>query len=75
MMEWWIQSKQKSIGKQYGADLLVFGSVRMQPETRDGKTIKQYSVNMRMTNLETSEEVLRVRFKTQKYSEQSKSGW
>lgn len=65
----------KSIGKQYGADLLVFGSVRMQPETRDGKTIKQYSVNMRMTNLETSEEVLRVRFKTQKYSEQSKSGW
>ena len=65
----------KSIGKQYGADLLVFGSVRMQPESRDGKTIKQYSVNMRMTNLETSEEVLRVRTKTQKYSEQSKTGW
>ncbi len=65
----------KSIGKQYGADLLVFGSVRMQPESRDGKTIKQYSVNMRMTNLETSEEVLRVRTKTQKFSEQSKVGW
>ncbi len=65
----------KSIGKQYGADLLVFGSVRMQPESRDGKTIKQYTVNMRMTNLETSEEVLRVRTKTQKFSEQSKVGW
>lgn len=65
----------KSIGKQFGADVLIFGSVRMQPETRDGKTIKQYSVNLRMTNLETSEEILRVRYKASKYSEQSKSGW
>lgn len=63
------------IGKQTGADLIILGSVRMAPETRDGKTIKQYTVNMRMTNLKTSEEVLRVRAKAQKYSEQSKSGW
>lgn len=65
----------KSIGKQFGADLLIFGSVRMQPESREGKTIKQYSINLRMTNLETSEEVLRVGHKMQKYSEQSKSTW
>ena len=63
------------IGKQTGADLIILGAVRMNPETRDGKTIKQYTVNMRMTNLKTSEEVLRVRSKAQKYSEQSKSGW
>lgn len=68
-------AQAKSIGKQYGADLLVFGSVRMQPESRDGKTIKQYSINLRMTNLETSEELLRLRHKTSKYSEQSKTGW
>lgn len=63
------------IGKQTGADLIILGAVRMNPETRDGKTIKQYTVNMRMTNLKTSEEVLRVRSKSQKYSEQAKSGW
>lgn len=68
-------AQAKSIGKQYGADVLVFGSVRMQPESRDGKTIKQYSINLRMTNLETSEELLRLRHKTSKYSEQSKTGW
>jgi hypothetical protein len=68
-------NQAKKIGKQFGADLLVFGSVRMQPESRDGKTIKQFSVNLRMTNLESSEEVLRIRYKTQKYSEQSKTGW
>ena len=63
------------IGKQTGADLIILGSVRMNPEMRDGKTLKQYTVNMRMTNLKTSEEVLRVRSKAQKYSEQAKSGW
>lgn len=68
-------AQAKSIGKQFGADVLVLGSVRMQPESREGKTIKQYSVNLRMTNLETSEEVLRIRYKTSKYSEQSKTGW
>jgi hypothetical protein len=63
------------IGRQTGADIVILGAVRMNPETRDGRTIKQYSVNMRMTNLKTSEEVLRVRSKAQKYSEQAKSGW
>ncbi|NOT80409.1 MAG: hypothetical protein HOP07_15550 [Bacteriovoracaceae bacterium] len=63
------------IGKQTGADIVILGAVRMNPEMRDGKTLKQYTVNMRMTNLKTSEEVLRVRSKSQKYSEQAKSGW
>lgn len=65
----------KNIGRQSGADLLVFGAIRMQPRSRGGKTLKQYSINMRMTNLETSEEVLRTRVKVQKYSEQSSTGW
>ncbi|OUR96511.1 hypothetical protein A9Q84_09180 [Halobacteriovorax marinus] len=65
----------KSIGKQVGADLMIFGNVYMKPATRKGKTIKQYSVNIRMTNIETGLEVLRTRSKLSKYSEQSKSGW
>lgn len=68
-------SQMVQIGKQTGADLIILGAVRMNPETRDGKTLKQYTVNLRMTNLKTSEEVLRVRSKAQKYSEQAKAGW
>jgi len=65
----------KSIGRQVGADLMIFGNVYMKPATRKGKTIKQYSVNIRMTNIETGLEVLRTRSKLSKFSEQSSSGW
>ncbi len=65
----------KRIGKMTGADLIIFGAVRMKPETRDGRTIKEYSVNMRMTDIETGVEVLRTRNKINKYSEQSSFGW
>ena len=64
------------IGRMTGADLMIFGDVRMKPEMRDGKTIKEYTVNMRMTSIETGEEVLRVRSKAiNKYSKQSGRGW
>ncbi|MGN0904975.1 MAG: hypothetical protein ACI4PW_07450 [Alphaproteobacteria bacterium] len=65
----------KKIGKMTGADLIIFGAVRMKPETRDGRTIKEYSVNMRMTDIETGVEVLRTRNKINKYSERSSFGW
>lgn len=65
----------KKIGKQTGADIMIFGNVYMKPEKRDGKTIKEYSVNIRMTNIETATEVLRTRTKVNKYSEKSKVGW
>ena len=68
-------SEVKSIGKASGADLLVFGAVRMQPKSRNGKTIKEYTVNIRMTDIEKGHEVVRTRAKVQKYSEQSSSGW
>lgn len=63
------------VGKQTGADLLIFGNIYMRPQSRDGKTIKEYSVNIRMTNLEKGVEVLRTRAKLYKYSEQSGSSW
>lgn len=65
----------KSIGKQTGADLLIFGNVYMEPQSRDGKTIKQYSVNYRMTDLEKGIEVMRGRTKLSKFSEKSSLGW
>ena len=65
----------KKIGKQTGADIMIFGNVYMKPEKRDGKTIKEYSVNIRMTDIEKATEVLRTRTKVFKYSEKSSVGW
>ncbi len=59
----------KKIGKQSGADLLIFGAIRMRPKSRDGKTIKEYSVNVRLTDLEKATEVLRTRSRVNKFSE------
>lgn len=68
-------AQAKAIGKQSGAELLIFGTVNMKPESRDGKTIKSYSVNFRLTDVETAEEVCRTREVINKYSEQAGSGW
>jgi len=68
-------AQAKQIGRQSGADLMIFGSVNMKPEVREGKTIKSYTVNLRLTNVETAEEVCRTREVVNKYSEQSGSGW
>lgn len=65
----------KKIGKQTGADVMIFGNVYMKPEKRDGKTIKEYSVNIRMTDIEKATELLRTRTKVFKYSEKSSVGW
>ncbi len=65
----------KMIGKQSGADLMIFGAVRMDPKSRDGKTIKEYTVNFRLTDIERGIEVARTRIKVNKYSEQDSSGW
>lgn len=65
----------KKIGKASGADLIIFGNIRMKPKTLSGRTVKDYSVNIRMTDIESGEEVLRTRYKTSKYSKRSGSGW
>lgn len=68
-------SSRKVIGKQTGADLMIFGNVYMKAQARDGKTIKQYSINLRLTDLETGQEVARARAKISKFSDQDASGW
>lgn len=65
----------KKVGKATGAEVLIFGAVRMQPKTLNGKTIKEYTVNMRITDIETGEEVARVRTKASKYSKRGGFGW
>lgn len=69
------QEDVKKIGRASGADLIIFGDIRMKPETLSGRTVKDYSVNIRMTEIESGEEVLRTRFKTSKYSKRSGYGW
>jgi hypothetical protein len=63
-------NEAKKVGNQAGADLMIFGNVYMKPETRKGKTIKEYSVNIRLTDIERGIEVLRTRTKIYKYSKQ-----
>jgi penicillin-binding protein activator len=62
------------VGKQTGADVMIFGNVYMKPEKRDGKTIKEYSVNIRMTNVEKAVEVMRARTQVFKFSQKSSMG-
>jgi uncharacterized protein (TIGR02722 family) len=68
-------NQAKQIGKQLGADFMIFGNVYMKPEKRDGKTLKEYSVNLRMTNVETAGEVFRLRTRVNKYSDKKSYGW
>lgn len=68
-------STAKQIGRQLGADLLIFGNVYMKPQKRDGKTVKEYSVNIRITDIEKGVEVLRTRKKIFKFSNKSSYSW
>lgn len=68
-------STAKQIGRQLGADLLIFGNVYMKPEKRKGKTVKEYSVNLRITDIEKGVEILRTRKKIFKYSDQKSYSW
>lgn len=65
----------KKVGTQTGADLMIFGNVYMKPESRDGKTIKQYSINLRITDISKGIEIFRTRTKLSKFSDQKKIGW
>lgn len=65
----------RKIGKQTGAELLIFGAVRMNPKTLNGKTIKEYTVNLRFTEIESGEEVARMRASVSKYSKRGGFGW
>ena len=62
----------KSIGKASGADLILFGEVIMDEKRMGGQTLKEYSVIIKLTNIESGEEVSRVTYETTKYSKQKR---
>jgi PBP1b-binding outer membrane lipoprotein LpoB len=62
-------AQAKKVGKQSGADVMIFGDINMKPESRNGKTIKTYTVNLRLTEIQSAEEICRAREKINKYSE------
>ena len=64
----------KKIGKQLGADALIIGTVFMRSEKRDAKRIKEYTLNVRFTDLELGIEVLRTRAQVNKFSNASDRG-
>ncbi|MDR1425747.1 MAG: penicillin-binding protein activator LpoB [Rickettsiales bacterium] len=65
----------RKIGRASGSDLMIFGDIRMKPEMFRGKTLKDYTVNLRITDIESGEEVARVRYKISKYSEKKNYSW
>lgn len=65
----------KSIGKASGADLILFGEVIMEEKKLNGKTLKEYSLSIRLVDIESNEEVSRALYKTTKYSKQKKVIW
>jgi hypothetical protein len=68
-------AQAKKIGLQAGADLMIFGNVYSQEVSRKGETIKQYSVTIVLTDIESGVEIIRVRNKLSKFSKQSSTGW
>ena len=65
----------KSIGKASGADLILSGEVVMEEKRLSGKTLKEYSLSMRLVDIESGEEVSRALYETTKYSKQKKFAW
>ena len=68
-----VQAKQ--IGKQTGADLAIFGSITMNPKTLNGRTIKEYSVNLRITELLSSDVIWMGSYDLTKYSKRAGAKW
>lgn len=66
------ESDIKSIGKASGADLILFGEVVMDEKRMGGQTLKEYSVIIKLTDVESGEEVSRVTYETTKYSKQKR---
>ena len=68
-------NEAKTIGTQAGADLMIFGNVNMKPEMFEGKTIKEYSINLRITDVATGAEIVRARYNFSKMSSRKGYSW
>jgi len=68
-------AQAKKIGLQSGADVIIYGDINMKPEQRGDKVLKEYTVNLHLTDIQTSEEVCRVREKVNKVSQGGGASW
>ena len=69
------ESEMKKIGRMSGADLLMSGEVVMQDKILKGRTLKEYSLTIRLVDIESGEEVARALYETTKYSQKKGFGW
>ncbi len=65
----------KKVGQFENVDLMIFGEITMQKISEKGETVKQYTVNMRLTDLETGVEIARMDYEVQKFMERSRFSW
>ncbi len=61
--------------EETGADTLIFGEITMEPIRDGGQTVKEYTVNIRMTNIRTKEEIARMDYSVTKYTKRGALSW
>ena len=58
-----------------GAEMLIFGEITMEPVIQDGLTVNEYTVNMRLTDISSKEEIARMDYTTTKYVKRGAFFW
>ena len=66
------ESDIKSIGKASGADLIMFGEVIMDEKRMGGQTLKEYTLTIKLTDIESGDEISRATYEVTKYSKQQR---
>ena len=66
------ESDIKSIGKASGADLIMFGEVIMDEKRMGGQTLKEYTLSIKLTDIESGDEISRATYEVTKYSKQKR---
>ncbi len=58
-----------------GAEILIFGEITMEPVIQDGLTVNEYTVNMRLSDISSKEEIARMDYTTTKYVKRRAFAW
>jgi len=65
----------KSMGKELGADYMMFGEINTMTDRLGGKTLKYYQVNLELHNIQTGEIVWIGEKKIKKFVQQKSRTW
>lgn len=66
------QSDVRSLVKKSGAEVLIFGEITSQPKREGRQVVNEYTVNIKLTDMESNEEIARMQYGVSKYKKQ---GW